>query len=152
MTTADLPRLFDRLTRFETELWNAVDRRLRAEHGLPLNRFEPMRVIAERSRCRVWDIANALSLTLGGTSKLVDRLEESGLCRRLPNPDDGRSSLIELTAEGAALHERAAASFSAELAERLALALPSRSVDRLGALLDEVRLAGYQADGIRLTE
>src|ERR1700746_2656985 len=40
----DLLDLFHQLIRFETELWNAVDARLRAELSLPLSRFEPMQV------------------------------------------------------------------------------------------------------------
>jgi DNA-binding MarR family transcriptional regulator len=40
------------------------------------------------SRCRVYDIAHELGITTGGTSKLVDRIEARGYCRRLPNPDD----------------------------------------------------------------
>lgn len=148
----ELARLFNRLTRFEAELWNAVDRRLRAEHGLALNRFEPMQVIGQRVRCRVFDISSELSLTIGGTSKLVDRLEEAGLCRRLPNPDDGRSSLIELTEDGETLRARAEESVADELSNRLALALPEDAVVRLGTVLDEVRLAGYQSAGIRLAD
>jgi hypothetical protein len=34
--------------RFETELWNALDARLRTEFDLPMTWFEPMRVIAGR--------------------------------------------------------------------------------------------------------
>ena len=44
----DLKALFSELIRFETELWNAVDARLRADYDLPLSRFEPMQVIARR--------------------------------------------------------------------------------------------------------
>ena len=33
---ADLKVLFSELVRFETDLWNAVDARLRSEHGLQL--------------------------------------------------------------------------------------------------------------------
>jgi DNA-binding MarR family transcriptional regulator len=48
----------------------------------------------------VYDIAHELAITTGGTSKLVDRIEASGYCRRLPNPADRRSSLLELTPAG----------------------------------------------------
>ena len=47
----DLKQLFNELVRFETELWNAIDARLQAEHGLPLSRFEPMQVIASCANC-----------------------------------------------------------------------------------------------------
>ena len=97
---SDLRRLFNDIIRFEIELWNEIDARLKNEFDLPLTHFEPMSVIDRIPGCRVYDIANELGITTGGTSKLVDRIEASGYCRRLPNPGDRRSSLLELTEEG----------------------------------------------------
>ena len=96
----ELATLFSELVRLETELWDRVDRRLRNDHDLPLSWFEPMQVIDRVPHCRVADIAQALSITVGGTSKLVDRIERSGLCSRAPNPDDARSSVLALTRAG----------------------------------------------------
>src|SRR6202167_3675585 len=93
----DLKLLFSDLVRSETELWNAVDARMRAEHDLPLHRFEPMQVIDSTRSCRVYDIAGAMALTTDGVSRLFDRIEAAGHCRRRPNPDDRRSSIIDLT-------------------------------------------------------
>jgi DNA-binding MarR family transcriptional regulator len=107
--------LFSELIRFETQLWNAVDARLRVDCDLPLSRFEPMQVIARRQACRVYDIADELSITVGGTSKLIDRIEASGYCRRRPNPEDRRSSIIQLTAAGRRVLAKATTSFESEL-------------------------------------
>jgi DNA-binding MarR family transcriptional regulator len=93
----DLLSMFSDLVRFETQLWNALDNRLRVELEIPLGRFETLQVLGRRGSCRVNDIADDLCITWSGTSKIVDRLEASGLCMRRPNPQDGRSSLIELT-------------------------------------------------------
>lgn len=65
--------LFSELGRLETGLRAAVERRLRADHGQSLSTFEFLRVISGRARCRVHDIAAELSITVGGTSKIVDR-------------------------------------------------------------------------------
>ena len=89
--------LFSTLTRLETELWDAVDARLRQECGLPLGRFEAMVVVSSLGTCRVFDIATALAITVGGASKLVDRVEAAGYCSRKMNPGDRRSSLLDLT-------------------------------------------------------
>ena len=99
---SDLRRVFNNLIRFEIELWNSVDARLKSEFDLPLTHFEPMSVMSLLPKCRVYDIASELGITTGGTSKLVDRIEASGYCRRLPNPDDRRSSLLELTPRASA--------------------------------------------------
>lgn len=129
--------LFDDLIRFETELWDAVDTRLQADVGLPLSWFEAMTVIQRLPRCRVYDIADALSITVGGTSKLVDRVEGAGLCTRRPNPDDRRSSWISLTPVGEQRLADAAAVFDDELGRWFAL--PDSTLDRFHAVLRRLR-------------
>jgi DNA-binding MarR family transcriptional regulator len=49
---------------------------------------------------RAGDLARALRVTVGGTSKLVDRIERAGLIARQPDPDDRRASRVALTAAG----------------------------------------------------
>jgi DNA-binding MarR family transcriptional regulator len=138
---ADLTVLFSDLIRFETELWNAVDARLRSEHGLQLTWFEPMQVMSKYPACRVYDIKEELSITAGGTSKLIDRIEAAGLCRRRANPDDRRSQIIELTPAGRRLLAEAAKAFEDELHTRLGSVLTGRSLDQFGAMLAKLRAA-----------
>ena len=141
LVTSDLRELFNDFIRFEIELWNAVDARLKAEFGLPLTHFEPMSVMDKIPGCRVYDIANELGITTGGTSKLVDRIEASGYCRRLPNPDDRRSSLLELTEEGRHLFVKAGAAFDDELQRRFGAALPERTLRQFASTLSRLRTA-----------
>jgi DNA-binding MarR family transcriptional regulator len=141
----DLKTLFSELIRFETEIWNAVDARLRAECDLPLHRFEPMQVIARSQGCRVQDIANQLVITVGGTSKLVDGIEAEGYCRRRANPNDRRSSIVELTPAGKRTLAKATAVFEEELEVRLGTAVPERSLRVFGATLQKLRAAGRSA-------
>ena len=70
-----------------------------------------MQVIARVPGCRVVDIVKALSSAVGGTSKLIDRIERAGLCRRLPNPSGGRSSIVTLTPEGVRVLDAARPTF-----------------------------------------
>lgn len=137
----DLRAVFSDLVRLETELWNAVDSRLKGEHGLPLTHFEPMSVIARQPGCRVREIAGELGITTGGTSKLVDRIEASGLCRRLPNPADRRSSLLELTPEGERVLAAAGATLDQEIQRRLGSAVPERTLRQFAATLSHLRAA-----------
>jgi DNA-binding MarR family transcriptional regulator len=138
---ADLRQLFSDIIRFETELWNAVDARLRDEFDLPLARFEFMMFIANHPACRVHDIATAMAITVGGTSKLVDRIEAAGHCRRRPNPDDRRSSIIELTAAGKRLLAKASRVFDEELERLLGGAVSERSLQQFAATLAMLRAA-----------
>jgi MarR family transcriptional regulator, organic hydroperoxide resistance regulator len=142
---ADLQQLFSELIRFGTELWNAVDARLRAECGLQLTWFEPMQVISRCPDCRVYDIADELSITVGGTSKLVDRIEAAGYCRRRPNPGDRRSSIIELTPAGRRLLARATGVFEDELQIRIGSALSARALEQFSRALTRLRSASNRA-------
>ena len=141
---SDLRQLFSDLIRFEIELWNAVDARLKGEFELPLTHFEPMSVIDRLPGCRVYDIASELSITTGGASKLVDRIEAGGYCRRLPNPADRRSSLLELTPEGRRLLAEAGAAFDEELQRWLGTAVPERTLRQFAGTLTRLRTAGHR--------
>ena len=132
----ELAGVFSDLVRLETELWDLVDHRLRGDHDLPLSWFEPMQVIERVPDCRVADIAEALSITVGGASKLVDRIEHAGWCGRAPNPNDARSSVLTLTRAGRRVLEAAQGSFDDELAARLGAAV---SPERLASFASTVR-------------
>ncbi|MDQ1481653.1 MAG: MarR family transcriptional regulator, organic hydroperoxide resistance regulator [Actinomycetota bacterium] len=137
----ELKVLFSDLIRFETELWDAVDARIRSEHDLQLTWFEPMQVMSTHPACRVFDIKEELSITVGGASKLVDRIEAAGLCRRRANPDDRRSQIIELTPAGRRLLAKATKSFEDELQTRLESVVTERTLDQFAATLRRLRAA-----------
>jgi DNA-binding MarR family transcriptional regulator len=141
---SDLRRLFSDIIRFQIELWNTVDARLKSDCNLPLTHFEPMSVMDRLPGCRVYDIANELGITTGGTSKLVDRIEASGYCRRLPNPADRRSSLLELTPEGQRLFAEAEVALDDELQRWLGAALPERTLRQFAATVARLRAAGHR--------
>ncbi len=112
----DLRQLFDDLVRFETDLWNGVDAALRQACDLPLGSFNVMLVVDGVHACRVNDIAERLSITIGGASQAVDRLQARGLCERHANPADRRSSVVALTPAGVEALRQAGPVFDAELA------------------------------------
>jgi len=138
-----LSRIFNDLVRLEIAVWDAVDARLKSELSLPMTHYEPMSVIGRVPDCRVYDIATELGITPGGVSKLVDRIEASGYCRRLPNPSDRRSSLVELTPEGERVLALAAEALEDELEHRLGRVLPERTLRQFGATLARLRTAGH---------
>jgi DNA-binding MarR family transcriptional regulator len=135
----DLASLFSDLIRLETELWDLVDARLRRDHDLALSWFEPMHVIDSTPNCRVIDVAEALSITVGGTSKLIDRIENAGWCERSPHPDDGRSSTIELTHAGRRLLTAAQRTLTDEIGVRLGEPLSTSELQRFAATIRKLR-------------
>jgi MarR family transcriptional regulator, organic hydroperoxide resistance regulator len=140
----ELRVLFSELVRLETELWAAVEGRLRADHGITLPFFEFMQIISRHPNCRVQDIAAELSITVGGTSKIVDRIEAAGYCSRHANPSDRRSSILALTPAGKRLLPKMTATVDAELGARLGSALSGRSLAELSGTLSRLR-AGFSA-------
>jgi MarR family transcriptional regulator, organic hydroperoxide resistance regulator len=138
----DLKLVFHDLVQFEIELWNAVDARLRAEYDLQLTWFEVMQLLARRSGCRIQDVAEEFGITVGGTSKVVDRIEAAGYCARRANPNDRRSSLVELTPAGRRVVDNAMKVFEAELEARIGSVLPERELERFAATLSALRAAG----------
>ncbi len=143
--------MFSDLIRLETELWDLVDARLRRDHDLALSWFEPMQVIDRTPGCRVIDIAEALSITIGGTSKLVDRIENAGWCERSPNPDDGRSSTIRLTRPGDDCSPRRDRTFTDEVGVRLGEPLSTSELQRFAATVHKLRTHRPRATKERLT-
>lgn len=135
----DLQQTFHDLVRVETVLWNAIDTGLREQCGLTLARLETMQVIDRQSPCRVGDIAEHLAIGWSGASKIVDRVEAAGHCRRRPNPADARSSLIDLTARGRRALLEANDVLSAELELRLSAALTPARLDGLARALSRLR-------------
>jgi MarR family transcriptional regulator, organic hydroperoxide resistance regulator len=137
----DLRVFFGELVRLEIELWNAVEGRLRSDHGVTLPFFEFMQVISGRSQCRVHDIATELAITVGGTSKIVDRIEAAGYCRRSANPNDRRSSVITLTPAGKRLLPKLTATVEDELRTRLSPGISGKSLAQLTRTLTRLRTA-----------
>ena len=137
----DLPLLFADLVRLEIELWDAVEERLRAELGVGLGTAQTLAVVAAVPDCRVHDIVRDLSITVGGASKTVDRLERSGLVARQPHPSDRRSSVVTLTRAGATTHAKAQRLIAAELDARIRGVLSDRGLDQLHRAIAKLRAA-----------
>lgn len=70
---------------------------------------------------RVSELASREAMTQPGVTLLVNRLAEAGLAERVPDPTDGRASLVRITPAGqAALAERQTRR-AAVLRDRIAL-------------------------------
>jgi DNA-binding MarR family transcriptional regulator len=137
----DLPAVFGDLVRLEIELWDAVEARLREELGVGLGTAQTLAVVAAVPDCRVHDIVRGLSITVGGASKTVDRLERHDLVARRPHPSDRRSSVIALTRAGATMHEAAQRLIAAELDARIGGVLSDRALDQLQRAIAKLRAA-----------
>ena len=140
-TDPRLQDVFTRLVRVQTRLWNDVDARVRSEHGVPLTDLTTLQVVAETPGCRVQEIVTTLHITVGGASKVVDRLVASGLVVRAGNPDDRRSSIVTTTQTGLALLKRTGPDVEDVLAKRLAPPLTPADLDVLDQILRTLQVS-----------
>ena len=81
----------------------------------------------------------AMMLSSGGMTARLNRMEKRGLIARLPNPEDRRGVLVQLTDQGHNLIERAVA-LHAENETRLLSSLRPDEQDQLNNLLQKLAL------------
>ncbi|MFD8718586.1 MarR family winged helix-turn-helix transcriptional regulator [Streptomyces sp. NPDC059629] len=115
-----LVRDFGLLIKSATRLEQRIDSALRRECGISHTMLEVLIRLCRRPGEEVSQrqLADDLTLTSSGTTRLIDRMEEAGLVRRVPSPGDRRVTLVEPTAEGrtaflgaAAVHARVVEEF-----------------------------------------
>jgi DNA-binding MarR family transcriptional regulator len=87
-------------------------------------------------------LARIEELSTGAMTNRLDRLEEAGLVRRLPDPDDRRAVKVELTAKGKRTWEDAVAA-QAKKEAVVASALTEREKEQLTKLLRKLMI-GYE--------
>jgi DNA-binding MarR family transcriptional regulator len=75
--------------------------------GLRITQFLILATLNERRSVAVNALAERLDTERTAMGKMVGFLERDGLVRIGPSPTDGRTRLVELTSEGAALYETA---------------------------------------------
>src|SRR5437868_805715 len=146
--TPDRVQWLSDLIRLEIVLWERIDTRLRAQHDLPLASFETLYFVARApdGRLRVGDLAQALRITVGGASKLIDRVERSGLIRREPDATDRRASKIALTSSGELAFTAASQTYQAEVATVLDAALSRDEQHLLHKLVRRLLGSGAEDD------
>jgi DNA-binding MarR family transcriptional regulator len=76
-----------------------VDLELAAD-GVESSGYGMLSLIGVRGPVRLTEIASELGMPLTTASDVMRRLESRKDVRRMPNPEDGRSFLFELTARG----------------------------------------------------
>jgi DNA-binding MarR family transcriptional regulator len=124
--------MFTELVRVEIELWNGLDAHLLATSGITLPQFQALDAIrAHSGRARVQDISQSMAITVGATSKVVDRLERDGLAVRTAHPTDRRSSIVALTDRGLSALTVADDAAESHLREELGGVLSDDDVGRL---------------------
>jgi DNA-binding MarR family transcriptional regulator len=68
--------------------------------------FRALRAVSRLDRCTMQDIAKSIAVTKSGATRIVSRLEEKRLVRRLHDKNDARICCVQLSKEGKSLLSR----------------------------------------------
>jgi DNA-binding MarR family transcriptional regulator len=125
--------IVDRIMGISRRLKNSLEETL-AEHGLDWGDWKVLGALVRKNPRSAGKLAEITELSSGAMTSRLDRLEESGLVRRLPDPGDRRGVLVDLTAKGRRAY-RAAAGDEAAKEALITSALNKREKAELNALL-----------------
>jgi DNA-binding MarR family transcriptional regulator len=98
----------ERISRLSTLLERQLEPVL-GPHSLSMGEFDVLAVLRQQGppfRLTPTQLTVALMMTSGGMTKRLASLDRSALIRRVPDPIDRRSKIVELTDEGRQLVER----------------------------------------------
>lgn len=118
-----------------------LDEELRAAHDLPLSTYDVLTTLesAPDRRLRMRDLADAVLLSRSGLTRLVDRLERTGLVAREECADDARGAFALLTDRGLETLRRARPTHQAGVRRRFLDRLEPGEHDVLGTIWSRIK-------------
>ncbi|MGE5170140.1 MAG: MarR family winged helix-turn-helix transcriptional regulator [Rudaea sp.] len=91
------------INRVRVELVDALDREL-AQFDITAPQLIVLASVANKEADSAAGLCKSISYDPGAMTRMIDRLEQKGLIRRKPNPDDRRAANLDLTSAGKALY------------------------------------------------
>lgn len=114
-------------------------------HGLTNAQWQPLFKLQKSQASTVAELAREMQTDPGATTRMVDRLEAKGLCKRVRSCEDRRVVNLELTPDG----ELAASKVPPALAEVMNAHLAGFSKTEWQALLGYLRRMLANAEAMR---
>ena len=116
-----------------------VQKALAAADLPPLSWFELLQAVkaSPNGRPRMSELADWLTLSRGGITKLVDRLQQAGYIERVNCTGDRRALQAELTPAGESMLEEMRAVYDAELERDLSM-LSEQEAELISAALSKI--------------
>ena len=106
------------INRLRVEIVDALDREL-AKYDITAPQLIVLASIANKEADSAAAICKSISYDPGAMTRMIDRLEQKGLIRRIPHPEDRRAMTLELTVAGKALYPQLLAAKDAVQAQFL---------------------------------
>ena len=129
-----------RLLRAHAATTRLVSASLQAEHGLSINDYEALALLAQADdrRLKRVDLARRLALTPSGVTRLLEGLEDAGLVARAACATDLRVTYAELTDAGVERLESASCGHVRSIRALLEAHLSAAELDELVELLGKL--------------
>src|SRR6266581_4828271 len=93
------------INRVRVELIDALDREL-SKFDISAPQLIVLTSVANKEADSASGLCKGISYDPGAMTRMIDRLEQKGLIRRVARPDDRRKLNLELTAEGKAVYPK----------------------------------------------
>jgi DNA-binding MarR family transcriptional regulator len=107
--------------------------------GLTFARYQVLGMLRWAGPMTLGAVGRRLWITPATVTSAMDRLENAGLSRRVAHPTDARARLVEITAKGRRLFDRAVEKLNADLFGTVGLA--TEELDLLVGLIGKIRAA-----------
>jgi DNA-binding MarR family transcriptional regulator len=91
------------INRVRVELIDALDREL-SKFDISAAQLIVLASVANKEADSASGLCKSISYDPGAMTRMIDRLQQKGLVRRVPNAEDRRAMNLELTAAGRALY------------------------------------------------
>lgn len=132
--------MWHRLLQVSSHVLRELDRALDAQDRITVTEFDVLITLdnAPNRELRMTDLARATMLSSGGMTRLIGRLEDRGLVRRDPDPDDARASRAVLTPAGAEKLADARVTHDSVLARTIAPHVTAAELSSLEQMLAKV--------------
>ena len=142
--------IVDRISGLSRRIHRTLDETLR-EVGLDSSEYKALGALAQVGapyHSTPGKLSRRMELSSGAITNRLDRLEEAGLVRRLPDPADRRGVVVELTEKGRDTYQ-SAVGVQAKKEELITAALTDREKQQLNALLRRLMVEFERREGSR---
>jgi DNA-binding MarR family transcriptional regulator len=140
-------RLWLRLLTCTTLIEGEVRRRLRANYGVTLPRFDLLAQLDKTpGGMTLGQLSSRMMVSNGNVTGLAERLVAQGLLDRKPSASDRRAQIVTLTAEGRRVFRAMARAHERWIADLFA-GLTAEEVDELMRLLAKTKASAREVSG-----
>jgi DNA-binding MarR family transcriptional regulator len=134
--------------RAHAEVSRRLDEDLRAEHGLSLQEYVALLILVEAPsrRLRMGRLADALTLSKSGATRLIDRLVADGFVERVSCSSDARGAEARLTTAGVNRLRDAAPTHLRGIADYFLATIDPADLPAIERVMTDVAQCAHEAD------